>query len=90
MKGRREVAEKLYRLLDSNVAWNWGAEHMEAFEKPKKLLTSNSLLVHFKTDAPLVLSCDASSVGVGAVLAHRDSDGNEPPVAYASRTLPKA
>ncbi|KAK8764337.1 hypothetical protein V5799_033053 [Amblyomma americanum] len=86
LKGRTEVAEKLYRLLDSHVAWNWGAEHMEAFESLKKLLTSNSLLVHFKTDVPSVLSCDAS-VGVGAVLAHRDSKGNEQPVAYASRTL---
>ncbi|KAK8786048.1 hypothetical protein V5799_007587 [Amblyomma americanum] len=90
LKGRTEVAEKLYRLLDSHVAWNWGAEHMEAFENLKKLLTSNSLLVHFKTDVPLVLSCDASSVGVGAVLAHRDSKGNEQPVAYASRTLSRA
>lgn len=90
LKGRAEVAKKLYRLLDNNVPCNWGSEHMEAFQSLKKLLTSNSLLVHFKPDVPLVFSCDAPSVGVGAVLAHRDNKGNEQPVAYACRTLSKA
>lgn len=58
-------------------------------EHLKNLLTSDSLLVHFGPDAPIVLSCDASPVGVGAVLAHRDKGGQEFPVAYASRTLTK-
>lgn len=58
-------------------------------ESSSKLLASQSRLVHFNLKAPYILSCDASPVGVGAVLAHQDAEGLEQPVAYVSRTLDK-
>ena len=36
------------------------------------------------------MACDASSYGVGTVIAHVIPDGSEKPVAYASRTLSKS
>ena len=55
--------------------------------KSKELLTSADLLIHFDQDLPLVLACDASAYGIGAVLARVMPDGTERPIAYASRTL---
>ena len=55
----------------------------------KALLTSTSFLAHFDSNLPIVLACDASAYGIGAVLAHRMPDGTERPIGYVSRTLSK-
>ena len=61
-----------------------------AFKKVKDMLQSSDLLVHFNPELPIVLSCDALSVGLGSVLSHKMKDGSEKPIAYASRSLNKA
>ena len=50
----------------------------------------HSFLVHFNPKHKLVLACDASAYGIGAVLAHKFPDGSERPIAYASRSLAPA
>ena len=77
----------LYKLLGKGIPWQWGSEQEQSFSDSKKLLTSSTLLIHFNPDLPLVLACDASAYGIGAVLAHRMPDGSEKPVGYASHTL---
>ena len=77
----------LYQLLKKGVVWEWTPAQDKAFKESKKLLSSESFLVHFDPTLPLTLACDASAYGIGAVLAHRFADGLERPIGYASRTL---
>ena len=84
------VLSPLYNLLRKDVPWHWGPKQAEAFRASKELLTSEKFLAHFDSSLKLTLACDASSVGIGAVLAHKMPDGTERPIGYASRTLTKA
>ena len=80
----------LYSLLQKTKSFCWGPGQDKAFKEAKKLLTSQNLLAHFDATRELVLSCDASPYGLGAVLSHRALDGTDQPIAFASRTLSKA
>lgn len=73
----------LYKLLSKNVKWSWSTAQDKAFRESKKLLTSSKLVIHFDPKLPLLLSCDASAYGIGAVLAHMMPDGSEKPIGYA-------
>ena len=58
-----------------------------AFQSLNQELISNRFLTYFNPKLPLIVSCNASPVGLGAVLAHKLPSGEEKPIAYASRTL---
>ena len=80
----------LYKSLQKQTRWCWGKEQEDAFQNAKSQLTSTKLLAHIDPDKELVLSCDASPYGVGAVLAYRFEDSVERPIIYASRSLAPA
>ncbi|XP_026520930.1 uncharacterized protein K02A2.6-like, partial [Notechis scutatus] len=83
------AAEPLHRLLDKMAKWTWGTREDDAFRKTKDLLTSDAVLIQYNETLPLVVTCDASPFGVGAVLSHTLPDGKEAPIAFFSRTLSK-
>ncbi|XP_039291150.1 uncharacterized protein K02A2.6-like [Nilaparvata lugens] len=84
------VLSPMYELLRKDVKFLWSCKQEKAFTKSKELLLSGNVLVYFNPDLDIVLSCDASPYGLGIVLSHRFSNGDEKPIAYASRTLTKA
>ena len=84
------VLEPLHNLLRKNVKWKWEKKEKESFDRIKKLLCSSKLLVHYSASLPLIIDCDASQYGIGAVLSHKYPDNSERPIAYTSRTLTPA
>ena len=85
-----EVLVPLHKLVRKDVKWEWGDEQNIAFQKAKNILCESSYLVHYDPQKPLILACDASPYGLGAVLSHEFPDGSEKPITFASRTLSKA
>ena len=84
------VLVPLYRLLQKDTHCRWKAAQEKAFDLSKELLNSSCLLVCFDPSLPLILACDASEYGVGAVLAHWMSNVEERSTGYASKSLSKA
>ena len=82
-----ELAAPLNQLLQKTVKWSWTSICQQSFQALKKAFTSAEVLCHYNPRLPLSLACDASSVGIGAVIFHTLGNGAERPIAYASRTL---
>ena len=80
LPGLATTLTPLHELLKKGVQWTWTKECQQG-------LTSDALLVHYDGNRELRLACDASSYGIGAVISHVMGDGQERPIAYASRTL---
>ena len=75
------VAEPLRRLQISET-WEWTSEHDAAMLQLKKLVSEAPILAFYDPKLPLVVECDASSTGLGAVLMQQEKS-----LAYASRAL---
>jgi hypothetical protein len=87
LKDISTTLEPLYRLTKKDSTWRWGKEEQSAFNKAREMLCQDTVLAHFDPAQTLGISCDASSVGIGAVLFHRYADGSERPIYNVSKTL---
>ena len=90
LKNMSSLLGPMHALLKKNARWLWTRECQKSFEDSKSRLLSADLLVHFDTEKKIILTCDASQYGIGAVMAHIMEDGSERPIAFASRTLAPA
>ena len=77
------ISEPLRRLVNAKE-FVWGPDQQAAFEKLKTVLVSPPILQYYDPAKHPVIQCDASSVGLGAVLLQ---DGRV--VEYASKALTK-
>ena len=75
------VMEPIRRLTKQDVEFKWSEEQDKAMDEIKKLVTTVSIVAYYDPKKELVIQCDASGTGLGAVL----QDGK--PLGYASRAL---
>jgi hypothetical protein len=82
------IAFPLNQLLKKGVAFVWGPEQQAALDELKRILSTEGLaLKRVDPDRPLLLYCDWSKQGIGAVLAQVGEDGLEHICACISRSL---
>ena len=81
------VLHPLYQLLKKDRKYAWTAAAQNAFDTVKEMITSDTVLTHYNPDLPVKLACDSSAYGLGAVISHVMENGEERPIAFASRTL---
>jgi len=90
IKNLSSLLQPLYALLKKDRPWKWTAECDQVFKKATNQLLESTAVVHYDTKKPMRLACDASPYGVGAVISHIMENGEEKPIAFASRTLTDA
>ena len=61
------------------LTYIYETEHDTAFQSPKTHYFSSC---PFDPAKPLILTCDASEYGIGAVLLQKMDNGDEKPIAY--------
>jgi hypothetical protein len=82
-----EIAEPLNQLLKKNKPYDWTEECSRAVQTFKERLASAPLLRRPDFHKPFTVVCDASNVGMGAVLEQMDEHGEPQPISYWSKTL---
>lgn len=76
------IAAPLSEIIKKNMGFQWEKEHEESFNKVKNSLTSAPILALPNFDLTFEIECDASEIGIGAIL-HQ----NNRPLAYFSEKL---
>ena len=81
------LSKKNMWILSKKNMWIWGEAQKKAFQEVKEALSSRSLLAFFDPVRETIVSADASSFGLGAVLLHKQLKGELRPIAYVSRAM---
>ena len=81
-----ELTKPLRELLKVDNAWIWDTAQENAFQQIKHELASSGTLSHYDPNKESIVSADASSFGIGAVIRQKRGESLRP-VAYASRSM---
>lgn len=83
------IAKPLFDLIKKNAVFHFNELEFQAFETLKSKLASPPILAVYSPELETELHTDASSLGFGAVLLQKQTDGKFRPVSYYSkRTTP--
>ena len=72
----------MIEIVKKNVGFSWGKNQENAFNEIKQRLSSAPLLALSTFAKTFKIECDASSIGIGAVLMQ-----DQRPIAYLSKKL---
>ena len=96
IKGYAKIARPLHELTSGenskkkNHMVEWTNRCKESFDILKEMCSDCPVLAYADYTKPFILHTDASTMGLGAVLYHKQEDGKERVITYASRTLNKS
>ena len=87
-----KIASPLHLLLKKDTAFDWTPECADAFAGLKEALIHAPVLAYpqFDSQYPFILETDASTKGLGAVLAQQQRDQKVYLIAFASHSLTAA
>jgi hypothetical protein len=84
------MAEPINKLLKKNCTLIWTNVCQQSFKRIIHSLTHPPVLIYPDFSKDFILETDASIIGLDAVLAQKDKNGLNPPIAYGSRMLKDA
>ena len=84
-----DKAKCLYKVTEKNQKFCWTEDCQKAFEELKTALITAPILSYPTADDLFIIDCDASNVGMGAVLS-QIQDGVETVICYFSKTFSRA
>lgn len=70
----------LRHLTHKDTEWEWTEQHENAFEKLRRTVADAPNLKYYSPEDNLVVQCDASDIGLGAVLLQKG-------IAFANKAL---
>ena len=82
-----DMTKPIRELLVKENAWVWGQPQRDAMTKVKEAIAASPILAKFDPNLETVVSADASSHGLGAVLLQKQDSGELQPVAFISRSM---
>ena len=89
-KGRvAKSGKRVGQKYDSRERVEWSSECQDVVDQLIDHLQSSEVIAYPDWDQPFFLNCDASNLGLGAVL-YQNQNGVDRVISYASRTLTEA
>ena len=86
---KKPRSKKSQKQLDSRAKIQWTAEHQRVIEEIVTYLKSPAVISYPDFTKPFLIHCDASQLGLGAVL-YQQQGGERKVISFASRTLSPA